>query len=123
MLGVFGDRHGTRRSREEIQVINVISRSSHHWMVTAADEDGIPVSGFDSALGRVLPRVKMLEGEGLGLVHAVVVDLVEIDFARWIVHIMLMGRITRPVSAGGIDLDHDEFVRRKGRRDDVDDLA
>jgi hypothetical protein len=71
----------------------------------------------------MLPGIKMLKRERLWLVHAVVIDLVEIDFAGRVVHVMLMGRITRPVSTGSVDLDHDQFVGREGGRDNVDDLA
>ena len=123
MLGVLGDRHRAGRSCEEIQVVDVVPRSSDNGVVAAADEDCIPVSGFHGSLGCMLARIKMLKSEGLGLVHAVVIDLVEIDFPWRVVHVMLMGRVTRPVSARGVYLDHDEFVSREGRWDDIDDLT
>src|SRR5216684_916993 len=64
----------------------------------------------------------MLEGKGVLLIHAVIIDLVQIDFSRWIVDIMLVRGITRPVSTGSIDLHYHEFVGGKSGRHDVNDL-
>jgi hypothetical protein len=74
------------------------------------------------APGRVLGRIKMLECESFGLANAIVIDFVEVHLGGWTVNVVFMRRITRPVTAGGVDLDHHELIGGERRSDDVDDL-
>ena len=53
----------------------------------------------------------------------VVVHLFKLDFARRPVHIVLVRRVTRPVTRGRVDLADQQAIGRKRRRHDVDDLA
>src|ERR1700693_3705655 len=51
MLGIFGDRHRTGRTREKVQVVDVISWAGDHWVISAAHQNCVPISGFQRALG------------------------------------------------------------------------
>jgi hypothetical protein len=123
VVGIFGDGQGARSSRQEVQVIDVIARSGDDGMKPAVHKDDIAVAGFECAFAGMLARVEVLKSEGVGLAHAVIVNLVQVDFAGRIVHVMLVRRIAGPVSAGRVHLNNDEFVGRERGRDDVHDLA
>ncbi len=64
----------------------------------------------------------MLERKSFRLLNPVVVDLIQIHFLRGIVHIVFMRGVAGPVPTGSVDLDRDQFICRKVRADDIDDL-
>jgi hypothetical protein len=67
--------------------------------------------------------IKVLKGEAFRMVNPIVVNLVQVNFLRGIVDIVLVGRVARPVSARSVDLHSDQAVGRKLWPDYVNDLA
>src|SRR5262245_57612200 len=67
--------------------------------------------------------VHALESVAGAVAEAEVVHLVEVYLPRWIVGVVLVRRIARPVAARRVDLAQQQAIRRKLRPDDVDDLA
>ena len=56
MVGIFRDCESSRSSRQEVQVVNVIARPCHNWVVPIANEHRISIPNFhDHILG--VPRV------------------------------------------------------------------
>lgn len=65
----------------------------------------------------------MLESETLGLPNSVVVNFVQVNFRRRIVHVMLVRRIAGPIPARRVNLNYHQLISRKCRADDIYDLA
>src|SRR5581483_8988397 len=70
----------------------------------------------------VRETVETLHAEGLRRRRAVVVDLLEDDLLRRIVHVVLVRRIARPVPRRGEHLDDEDPLRGKAGLDHVVDL-
>src|ERR1700677_2541345 len=64
----------------------------------------------------------MLEGKTLRLAYPVIVNLVQINLPRWIVDVMLVRRITRPIPARSINLDGHQSIGGKCWTHDIDNL-
>src|SRR6202789_1798845 len=64
----------------------------------------------------------MLECKALRLVYPVVINLIQINFSRRIVHVVLVRGITRPISARSIDLDRHQPIGGKCWTHDIDNL-
>src|SRR5580658_1594662 len=92
-------------------------------MEAIAYEHGVAIAGFHRALAQLFAGVQVLKRKSFGLANPVIVDLIQSDLIRRIVYVVLMGRITRPVSARRVDLDHHKFVGRKSRHHYIDNLA
>src|SRR5262245_13461002 len=67
--------------------------------------------------------IHSLNGITLGTVDPVIIDFFQIHFARGIMHVMLVGRVARPVPAGCIDLAHEQAMRLESGLDNMVDLA
>src|SRR5262245_10444265 len=67
--------------------------------------------------------VHALEPVAGALAEAEVVHLVEVHLPRWIVDVVLVRRIARPVAARRVDLAQQQTICRELRPDDVDDRA
>src|ERR1700735_4114643 len=67
--------------------------------------------------------IQVLEREASRLADTVIINLVQINFSRRVVQVMLVRRITRPITAGRVNLDDHELISREIRADDVDNLA
>src|ERR1700726_3705934 len=78
VLGIFCNRHHPRSSGEKVQVVDVITRSCNHRVITATDENCISVSSLQSSFDRTLMGIEMLERKCVRLVHPVIVNLVQI---------------------------------------------
>src|SRR5713101_1427321 len=92
-------------------------------MKAIAYEHGVAITSLHRALARVLAGVQMLKRESFRLANPVIIDLVQIDFCRRIVYVVLVGWIAGPVSTGRINLDDHEFVCRKSRHHHIHDLT
>jgi len=57
------------------------------------------------------------------MVNPAIVNLIQVNFLRGIMDIMLVGRVAGPVAARSIDLYSNQMVGRKLWTDDVNDLA
>ena len=67
--------------------------------------------------------VKPLQPIGVWVLETVVVDLLQLDFNRRAIRVVLVGRITGPVARGREDFTDEESVGGKIRGHDVDNLA
>ncbi len=64
----------------------------------------------------------MLQRKSLALPDSVVINLIKINFRRRIVYVVLVRRVTRPISTGRINFNDHKPIRRERRRDHVNDL-
>ena len=85
MLRIFGDGQGPRGAREEIKIVNIVTRSGDYRVKAAVHQHGIAVFDLQSLIGAVLPGIKMLHRKTIRLAQAVIINLIQIDFARRIV--------------------------------------
>src|ERR1700680_3912099 len=108
MTRVFCDRQRTRASCQEIQVVDVVPRPGHGGVGPIANQIYTPVSrGYDGITRTVWP-VQALVCERSGTIHAVVIDLVQVDLSGRIMDVVFVRRITRPVATGRVHLDRDQ---------------
>jgi len=123
MLWILRHRQRTRRSRQKIQVIHVIAGSGNHRVESAMHQDCVTISRLQHLIAAVFSGIQMLNREAFRLLNSVVIDFIQINFARRIVHVMLVRRIARPVPSRRINLNYHELISRKRRSDNVYDLA
>ena len=114
--------HGASATSQHIQVIHIIAMRRHNRMVAIFNQYQIAVDESQGIVAGSRGVVQPLERISLGFVDPVVINFVEVHFKRGVVHIMLVRRIARPISARRIDLAEQEFIGRKFRANNVDDL-
>ena len=94
-------------------------------VVAVGHEHDVAVTHGFGHVGPVLRAVQPLHGERTGrlTLRAVVVDLLEHDLAGWIVYVVLVRRVARPVPCGSEHFDDEETLRGKLGLEDVIDLT
>src|SRR5580704_5117164 len=122
MLRIFGDGQGPRGARKEIKIVNIVTRSGDYRVKAAVYQHGLAIFDLQSLIGAVLPGIKVLHRKTVRLAEAVIINLIQIDFARRIVHVVLVGGPARPIPAGCINFNYHQLIRWKRGRDDVHNL-
>src|SRR5260370_26487270 len=93
-------------------------------MITGPYQYRVTIFGTDRNVLCAVRRIETLQGKSfVWMVDAVIVDFVEVYFLRGIMHVVLVRRITGPVTTRRVHLDHHEFVRGEVGTNDVHDLA
>src|ERR1700751_3102796 len=93
-------------------------------MKAGADEDRVAILRANGDVMREIGRVEPLQREALfGMIDAVIIDFIQVHFGGRIVDVVFVRRKARPVTAGSVDLDDDEFVGWEIWTDDIHDLA
>jgi hypothetical protein len=106
MLRILGHHHGSRTAGQEIEIVDVITRSSDHGMIAVPHQNCVAIVHLEYRTPRAVGAIKVLEGKGARLLHAVVIDLIQVYFGRRVVDLVLVRGITGPIATGGVDLDH-----------------
>jgi len=98
---IFCNGQRSRASSNEVQIVGVVARTSNHGMVSLMDQDCISIVNGDYGIALPVTAVEPLVSKSPQPIHSVVVNLVEIDFDRWVVNVMFVRRINwtscRPV--------------------------
>jgi len=85
----------------------------HNRMVSVTNQDRVSISDRQGHVSLPVPRVKAMVGVATRMIHAVVINFIEIHLVGRIVYVVLVRGVARPVSAGGIHLDDHKLVCRE----------
>ena len=99
---------------QKSEVISIVPRTGHYGVVPIPDQDHVTITHLYQFVARAIGRIEILQRKAAPVPHAVVVDLIQIDFLRWLMHIVFVRRITRPVATRSVDLENNQLVGRKG---------
>src|SRR5258708_4053219 len=91
-------------------------------MIPAVNQYRVAISRLKRLVAAIRTGVQMLKCKALRLADAVVINLIQVDFARRIVNIVLVRRITSPVPTRRINLNRHKFVSWTALSDNVTNL-
>ena len=120
--GIVGCRHRPEAARQRVEVVGIDTGRRDEGVVALADHHQVAVRDPQHLLLTIRERVKALDAVAAWLAEAVVVRLLQVSLDRWIVPVVLVRRIARPVARGREHLADEQPVRFSRRRQDVDDL-
>src|SRR5215510_87996 len=119
---VIRSSHGARAACQRVQVINVVSVSRYNGVITFGYEHKLTVTHGQCCVDPAVGRVNFLNGIAIRMAYFVVVNLLQIDFIRRVVDVVFVRRIAGPVAAWSVDLDYEQSLSGKLRRQDMVDL-
>ena len=107
MVLVLGNGQRAGSPSQKIQVVHVVPWSGNHRMVPAVYQNRIAISRPYGASINVFVGIEVLKSKPFRPGGAIVINFVLVHFFGWIVSVMLVRRVARPVSTRRINLDDD----------------
>ena len=124
MFRVLRDCQRSRSACQEIEVIDIVARTSRHRMKSGTNENGVAVYGAKGDIARFIWRIQSLQRESFfGVIDPVIIDFIEINLSWRSMYVVFVRWVTRPVSSRSVHLNDHQFVSRRVRANDLDNLA
>src|SRR5215207_11475723 len=112
MVGVVLDLPLAHGPGHHVEVVQLVARRGRDHVVAPRHQHDVAVVKRQRLVERTILGVDPLQGEAPFRLYPVVVGLLQVPLARWVLRIVLVGRVARPVTLRGYDLDHQQPLRR-----------
>ncbi len=112
---------GPMGAGHHVQIVGVVARGCAEGMVAPGDQEDIAIGRSEGRVQCPVSAVDTREAPTARPLEAVVIQLLEVGLTGWVLGIVLVGRVARPVASGREHLEQDQPAgRRRGRQQVMD---
>src|SRR5918994_6118714 len=112
VVGVVLDLPLAYRSCHDVEVVQVVAWRRRDHVVTLRHEHHIAVMERQGLVERAVFGIDSLQREAFVWTDLMVVRLLQVSLVRWVIPVVFVRRVARPVAVRGQDLAHKKPLRR-----------